>query len=139
MADSNNSTTVISADTSINGEVTFSSPARIMGRIDGKIVSKDTVQIAKGATCAAQIDAERVVVEGQVEGNVTARERVELMPASSLKGEINAANLIVQDGATLVAQCRIGPDASKGGGGGSGAKGQVETKPGAAKPVGAKS
>jgi len=129
MADSG-STTVISADTSIKGEVAFSSAAEIQGTVDGKIQSKDQVKIANGANCSAEIDAQRIVVEGKVNGKLIARDRVELLGTASLEGDIVATNLVVQDGASLVGHCKIGPDAAKGS-----SKPQVETKPAGAKAV----
>ena len=75
-------TTVIAADTHIKGEMSFQNTARLHGKFEGKITAKGELQVADKAMCAAEVDAENVVVDGSVEGNVKAAQKVTLNATS---------------------------------------------------------
>lgn len=109
MAD-NSTTTVIGPDTTIKGEINFTSRARLLGTIEGQIAAKGELEVAEGATCKASINAAKVTIDGAVEGNVTASDRVELNAKARLHGDLVAEKLIVAEGASFVGHCRIGPD-----------------------------
>jgi|KBSSwiStaDraftv2_1062776.scaffolds.fasta_scaffold897287_2 cytoskeletal protein CcmA (bactofilin family) len=113
MADAPAQTTIIGADTKINGEMSFTSSARILGVFEGKIAAKGELQIAENATCKATVGAAKVLVEGTVEGNVTAAERIEICGKAKVNGDLASARLTVVEGATLVGHCNIGPNATK--------------------------
>lgn len=113
MADAAAQITIIGADTRFNGEMTFTTAARILGTFEGKIAAKGELQIAENATCKATVEAGKVVVEGTVEGNVTAHERIELLAKAKVNGDLKATRLTVADGATLVGHCTIGHQAVK--------------------------
>lgn len=106
-------TTVIGPDTHIKGDMTFDSTARVLGTFEGNITAKGELQIADGATCKANVEAGKVVVDGLVEGNLTARERVELNAKARIRGDVVAARLVVADGASVSGRVTIGPDAAK--------------------------
>ena len=113
MADAPAQTTIIGADTRINGEMSFNTSARILGVFEGKIAAKGELQIAENATCKATVGAAKVLVEGTVEGNVTAAERIEISGKAKVNGDLASARLTVVEGATLVGHCNIGPNAAK--------------------------
>ncbi|MCB9844373.1 MAG: polymer-forming cytoskeletal protein [Phycisphaeraceae bacterium] len=109
-----NVATVIGADTTIKGEMTFESTAKLLGTIEGQVIAKGEFQVADGAICRAAVEAGKVIIDGTVEGNVTARDRVELSTKARLKGDLVAAKLVVAEGASFVGHCRIGPEVSAG-------------------------
>jgi len=109
MAD-NSTTTVIGPDTTIKGEVNFSSRARLLGTVEGQIAAKGDFEVGEGATCKASINAAKVTIDGSVEGNVTASDRVELNAKARLHGDLVAEKLVVAEGASFVGHCRIGPE-----------------------------
>lgn len=111
MSEAINQTTVIGPDTQIKGEMTFEGSAKILGKFDGKIVSKGEVQIGQGAICKATIEAGTVIVDGEVAGNITARERVKLNNSAKVTGDMVAKTLIVAEGATFQGQYQVGPEA----------------------------
>ena len=112
MADS--TTTVIGPDTTIKGELTFNSKAKLLGTVEGQITAKGDFEVAEGAHCRASIDAKKVMIDGFVEGNVTASDRVELNAKAQLKGDLVASKLIVAEGASFVGHCRIGAASTNG-------------------------
>ncbi len=113
MADRANAETIIGAGARIVGDVSFDGPARIMGDIEGTIVTKSDLQIGAGANCKANIDAHRLAVDGSITGNVTARDSLELAANAKIDGDLITAKLVVTEGATFVGYCRVGPEAAK--------------------------
>lgn len=116
MADSTNgreNITVIGPDTKITGEMEFESGARIMGRFDGRMTSAGTIEVAETAICRAEIEAERVEVDGNIVGNVVARDRLSLSKNAVVQGDIAAGTLTVEEGATFVGRCAVGPRAEE--------------------------
>jgi len=108
-------TTIIAADTCIKGEMSFENTARINGVFEGRIEAKGELQVGNGATCAADIDANHLVVDGAVRGNVHAAQRVQLNGKAKLTGDIVSERLICAEGASLVGHVTVGPDVTKGG------------------------
>lgn len=113
MAENQRQTTVIGSDTQIKGDMTFESSAQILGKFEGSITSNGDLQIANGASCLAQVKANRITVDGTIEGDVVGRERVKLNAGATVKGDIVAAKLAVEEGATFVGHCSVGADAVK--------------------------
>ncbi|MCA9300150.1 MAG: polymer-forming cytoskeletal protein [Phycisphaerales bacterium] len=130
MADASEIITIIGPDTTIIGEMKFDKTARIQGSFEGKITAGGELQIGAGATCKADVSANKVQCDGVIEGDVTAREHLELAAKARIQGDIVAAKLVVSEGASFVGHCKIGPDAFKD----NGASGSVESKP-QAKPA----
>ncbi len=113
MADIREHTTVLGPDCHIKGEMTFDSSVCLLGRFEGRIVSKGVLEVGESAVCKATIDAARVIVDGTVEGDILARERLELHTGASVLGDITAAKLVVAEGASFSGQCRVGESAVK--------------------------
>src|SRR5690606_28383062 len=87
--------------------------AKILGDIEGTIVTKGDLQIGAGANCKADIDAQRLAVDGAVTGSATARDRLELAANAKIEGDLITAKLVGTEGATFVGYCRVGPEAAK--------------------------
>ena len=104
-------TTVIGADCTFKGELTFDKGVRVDGRVEGKITTKGQLAVSSAGKLQADVQAGNVVVEGEVKGNLNANERVELRKTARLKGDIRAAKLLVAEGASFIGQCAVGPDA----------------------------
>ncbi len=106
--------TLIGTDTTINGEVTFSNAVKILGRVEGKIAGKGDLHIGEGATCKATIEAKKVSIDGNVEGNVAGLERTILNAKAKLQGDLVSPKLVIEEGASFVGHCTVGPDAANG-------------------------
>lgn len=119
--------TIIGVDATFKGDLVFESAAKVLGKVEGSIQSKDRIHIADGSACKAKISAKEIAVEGEVEGNVEASERVELKPGARVTGDIVAARMTMSDGAALDGHVRIGMGDSADGR----ARSTAETKPAA--------
>ena len=115
---SGDSTTVIGSDAAFKGELTFSKGVRVDGKIEGRITTKGHLAISQGGKVQAEVQAGNILVEGEVIGNLNASERIQLKKTARLKGDIRATKLHVEEGATFIGQCHVGPDAAAGGAGG---------------------
>ncbi len=133
MADPTNQTTVIGPDTKIKGEMSFDNTAQLLGTFEGKISAKGELKVAKGATCAAEVEAGKVTIDGTVNGNMVGRDRVQLSSSAQMRGDLVAAKLVVEEGAVFVGHCTVGPDAAKQAGNKSGS--MTESKSGAPSPT----
>jgi cytoskeletal protein CcmA (bactofilin family) len=106
--------TIIGADATFKGEITFEAPAKLLGKFEGSVTAKGKFHVADGSRCKATVKAKEVVAEGHIEGNVEAMDRVELKPKGSITGDITAARMNMADGASIDGHCRIGVNASAG-------------------------
>ncbi len=102
--------TILGADATFKGDLSFDSAAKLLGRFEGTIHAKGLVYIADGCNCKATLIAKEIAVEGQVEGNVEAGDRVELKPTGKIMGDVVAARMTMADGAALDGHVRIGLD-----------------------------
>lgn len=110
MTDSD-SITIIGRGAHIKGDITFDTPARILGTIEGTVHAKTEMYIAETALCKATVHGTSLLVDGTVEGALIASDRVELTAKCCVKGDVTAAALIVADGASFIGHCRVGPGA----------------------------
>ncbi len=108
------SETVLGSDVTFKGEVIYESAMRIEGKFDGKITSKGRLAIGKGAHVSGEVSVGNVSIEGGFKGNVVSSEKVELANTAQMQGDIRAPKLVVAEGATLVGNVVISPDALKG-------------------------
>ena len=106
--------TVIGADASFNGELTFQGSVRIDGSFQGAIKTPGKVWISQSGKVKAEIAAGSVTVDGSVEGNITSEGRIDLNATCKLKGDVRAAKMQMAEGASWSGRCDVGPDAGKG-------------------------
>ncbi len=105
--------TIIGADCTLKGELSYEGVMKIDGKVEGKITSKGKLVLGKGGNVAAEVIVGHAQIEGAVKGNVTATERLELAAGASLHGDVRTTRLAVTEGATLVGNCQVTPDAIK--------------------------
>jgi cytoskeletal protein CcmA (bactofilin family) len=108
--------TIIGADASFKGELSFEKGLRLMGRFEGKINTPGRLHVAREAKMQADVEAGSVIVEGDVRGNLTAADRIELKQSARYEGDLSASKLVVDEGAVFSGHVTVGPDAVKGSG-----------------------
>lgn len=113
MAEADDRVTVIGADATMNGELTFQHSARILGRFEGRIAGGDELSIAQGATCRADVEAENVAVDGTHEGNLVARSMARLSATGVIRGDVTAARMVMAEGATFFGNAAVGSEATE--------------------------
>ncbi len=98
--------------------MSYDGAMRIEGRFEGKLASKGKLSIGRSANIIGEIDVGRVSVEGAFKGNINAHDRVEVSSSAKVLGDLRAPKLVVSEGATLIGNFNISPDALKGNGSG---------------------
>ncbi len=92
---------IVSAGTTITGDVECSGILKVEGRIDGSVKRARQVMVAKEAAIHGDVVAQEVVVGGLIDGNVTAGDRLELQTTAVVNGEITTKSIIVMEGARI--------------------------------------
>jgi cytoskeletal protein CcmA (bactofilin family) len=106
-----NSSAYLDAGSRIAGKLSFETPARIDGQVEGEINAKDSLTIGESAVVAAQIRAASVVVAGKVSGDIVALQRIEIRPSAKVLGNITAPVLVINEGALFEGHCAMQPEA----------------------------
>lgn len=102
--------TVLAEDIDFDGEIEFSEPLLVKGRLKGKVISDTDLYVNAEAVVAARIEARKVSVKGEVRGDIVASDRLELFASARVTGNVETPDLIVQSGCKLNGSCSM-PDA----------------------------
>ncbi|HEX3245125.1 MAG TPA: polymer-forming cytoskeletal protein, partial [Chloroflexota bacterium] len=81
---------VIGPQTSFSGTLRSETAVRILGAVDGEIISSQSVAVEESARVKARITAETITVAGEVNGEIQCAGRVEILPSGRVHGEIQA-------------------------------------------------
>ena len=93
--------TVLFANSSISGKLSYNLPVKIDGNFTGEIKSTELLVIGSNAQVDAHISARQVHLEGKLAGSVQTMGCFELMPGGYFKGEARVGELRVHPGATF--------------------------------------
>jgi cytoskeletal protein CcmA (bactofilin family) len=99
--------TVLALDVEFSGEMLFTKPLMIKGRVSGIVRSESELYIDENAVVEADIVAKIVSVKGSVKGNISAREKVELFACSSVSGDVTAPQITMETGCRFNGACRM--------------------------------
>jgi cytoskeletal protein CcmA (bactofilin family) len=97
-------------DAVVNGRLSFSSPTRIEGTLRGEVRASDLLVVGESGFVDGTIRATRLVLLGTLKGSILGAERVEIGPQGSVRGVIETRVLLVQEGARVDGDCRVGPN-----------------------------
>ncbi len=95
------SLSIISAGTTVTGDIECAGVLKVEGRIDGGVRRARQVMLAKEGSINGDVHAQEVVVGGVIDGNVTASDRLELQTTAVVNGEITTKSIIVMEGARI--------------------------------------
>lgn len=98
---------------SFQGLVLLRGPARIDGRVEGRVVAWDTLWVGREARLEGPVEADNVVVEGTIEGDVRARGRIALESTARVRGELTAERLVLAEGSFLEGSCQAGKESTR--------------------------
>jgi len=99
---------VIPAVAEFEGTLVLPGPARIDGRVRGKVLADSDVWVGSGGFVGADLSGNRIVVAGTVEGDVFARTSIELHATGCVRGDLTAPSLRLAEGAVVDGACRSG-------------------------------
>lgn len=100
--------TVVGVDTTINGDMSFSSGLHIDGLVIGNVTglpdSKSTLVVSKGGRVEGDVKVENLILDGAIEGDVFACNRVELASGAQVTGTVHYQLLEMAMGAQVTGQ-----------------------------------
>ena len=100
--------TLISAGTTLKGDMSSNSDLRIDGTVIGNIESSSKVIIGGTGIVEGDITATQTDISGKVSGNIRAKELLQLRDESMVTGNLYAGKLQIEPTATFNGQCFMG-------------------------------
>ncbi len=107
-----NGATLVSAGTTLKGDINSSSDLRIDGTIIGNIKSNSKIIIGSSGVVEGDIEANQADITGRVKGNIKIKDLLQLKGECDITGNINAGKLQVEPTATFNGQCHMGTPTS---------------------------
>ena len=105
---SGNGTTLISAGTTIKGDISSNSDLRIDGTIIGNINSSAKIVIGSSGVVEGDIFGNHADIVGKTSGTIKVKELLQLRGECVVNGNIYAGKLQVEPSATFNGQCHMG-------------------------------
>lgn len=105
---SGNGTTIISAGTTLKGDISSKNDLRIDGTIIGNISSTAKIVIGSSGVVEGDLNGNQADVVGKVSGNIRAKELLQLRGDAVVNGNLYAGKLQIEPTATFNGQCHMG-------------------------------
>jgi len=93
-----------------NGKLILNGSVRIDGEFKGEILGNGTLIVGENAVIDADIAIDSIFIFGTVRGNLDIKETAEIGSTGRLSGTLKTAAFIVQEGATIEGDCRMGSE-----------------------------
>ena len=103
-----NGTTLISAGTTLKGDISSNSDLRIDGAIIGNVSSTAKIVIGASGTIEGDISGNQADIVGKVSGNIKTKELLQLRGDCIVNGNVHAAKLQIEPTAVFNGQCHMG-------------------------------
>ncbi len=103
-----NGATLISAGTTVKGDISSNHDLRIDGTIIGNIQCSAKIVVGANGVVEGDISGNQADIVGKVSGNIRAKELLQLRGESVVSGHLYAGKLQVEPTATFNGQCHMG-------------------------------
>ena len=100
--------TLISAGTTVKGDISSNSDLRIDGTIVGNVNSSSKIIIGDSGKVEGDISSNQADIVGKVSGNIKTKDLVQLRGECVINGNVYAGKLQVEPSATFNGQCHMG-------------------------------
>ncbi|KKQ73995.1 MAG: hypothetical protein US94_C0017G0008 [Berkelbacteria bacterium GW2011_GWB1_38_5] len=104
--------TVVGANVKLVGTLQDASDITIHGRIEGEVISNQSINVTETAYIKGPISADIVNIAGKVRGSITATGKLEIMPTGKVFGSITSKDVSIKSGAIFVGKCTM-PEGEK--------------------------
>src|SRR5574340_172479 len=98
-------TAFLGKGTAFKGVLSFEGTIRVDGKVEGEVVSKDTLIAGDEAFLQGEITVGTIISSGKIVGNVTATQKVHIISPGNVQGNIKTPKLIIEEGVTFDGQC----------------------------------
>jgi len=103
-------TAFLGKGTEFKGVLSFEGTIRVDGKVDGEVVSKDTLIAGDGAWLQGDISIGTLICSGRIVGNVNAIQKVHILAPARIEGTIRTPKLIIEEGVLFDGTCEMSPD-----------------------------
>lgn len=103
-----NSATLVSAGTTVNGDLSSENDLRIDGTILGNVRSSAKIILGASGLVEGNIEGQQADITGKVIGNIIIKEMLQLKGACNVQGNITADKLQIEPTAIFNGQCSMG-------------------------------
>jgi cytoskeletal protein CcmA (bactofilin family) len=93
--------------TEFKGVLSFEGTIRVDGKIEGEVISKDTLIAGDGAFLQGEISVGTIISSGKIVGNINASQQVHLLAPANIQGNIKTPKLIIEEGVTFDGKCEM--------------------------------
>jgi cytoskeletal protein CcmA (bactofilin family) len=103
-----NGATLVSAGTTLKGDISSNGDLRIDGTVIGNVHSTAKIVIGANGMVEGDITGTQADIVGKVSGNIRTKELLQLRGESVITGNLYAGKLQVEPTATFNGQCHMG-------------------------------
>jgi cytoskeletal protein CcmA (bactofilin family) len=96
--------------TSFKGVLSFTGTIRVDGKVEGEVVSQDTLIVGNDAYLNGEIGVGTLISSGKIEGNVIATQKIHLLAPATVSGNIITPVLILEEGVLFDGNCEMKVD-----------------------------
>ena len=100
-------TTLIAADTVIEGSFSGGDNLVVCGRVTGNCDIPCCVTVAEGGSWIGKIKALHVVIAGKVEGEIMAERQIEVAASANIAGTLTGGSIAIAEGAVMDGDIRV--------------------------------
>lgn len=100
-------TAFLGKGTEFKGVLSFEGTIRVDGKVEGEIVSKDTLIAGDGAILQGEVSVGTLILSGKVIGNISAGQKVHILAPANIQGNIKTPKLIIEEGVTFDGKCEM--------------------------------
>lgn len=99
--------TIIGRSCEVKGGLTAKGGIRVEGKVEGSVLSEDSVSIGEFAVVKGDIVGTHVIIAGKVSGDVTAKIKLEILHTGKLYGDIKSPKLAMAEGVVFQGTCEM--------------------------------
>ena len=103
-----NGATLVSAGTTLKGDISSNSDLRIDGTVIGNVSSSSKIVIGASGSVEGDISGNQADIVGKVAGNIKTKDLLQLRADSLVNGNVYAGKLQVEPTAIFNGQCHMG-------------------------------
>ena len=100
-------TAFLGKGTEFKGVLSFEGTIRVDGKVEGEVVSKDTLLAGDGAFLKGEITVGTLISSGTVVGNINAAQKVHVIAPASIEGNVRTPKLIIEEGVIFNGKCEM--------------------------------
>jgi len=100
-------TAFLGKGTAFKGVLSFEGTIRVDGRVEGEVLSKDTLIAGDEAHLQGEISVGTIISSGKIVGNVIASQKAHILAPGVIEGNIKTPKLIIEEGVTFDGKCEM--------------------------------